>query len=234
MKKYDRILVLISHSQDFLNGVCTNIMHLQQKQLVYYGGNYNTFIKTKEENEANQMKHYAKQQDEIDHIKKFISSCGTYANLVRQAKSRQKILDKMEAAGLVQPVKHEPVFTFRFTNTGKLPPPVLSFDDVSFAYSGKAEDYLYKNLELGFDLDSRVALVGPNGVGKSTLLKLICGDYSPTVGRVARHTHLKIGRYHQHSVEQLDMEATPVDYFKNKFPELNMDREVSKFSVISL
>jgi ATP-binding cassette subfamily F protein 2 len=83
---------MVSHSQDFLNGVCTNTMDLTHKRkLVYYGGNYDTFVKTKEENEVNQAKAYQKQQDEIAHIKKFIASAGTYANLVRQAKSKQKV-----------------------------------------------------------------------------------------------------------------------------------------------
>ena len=119
------------------------------------------------------MKAYHKQQEEITHIKKFIASAGTYANLVRQAKSRQKILDKMEADGFIQPVIPDKVFTFRFADVDKLPPPVLSFDDVTFSYSGKAADNLYEHLDLGVDMDSRVALVGPNGVGKSTLLRWI-------------------------------------------------------------
>jgi len=225
LKNYNQILIIVSHSQDFLNGVCTNIMHLQNTKLVYYSGNYSTYLKTKEEKEVNQMKHYVKQQEEIEHIKKFIASCGTYANLVRQAKSKQKIIDKMEAAGLIQPVKKEPVFTFRFVDTGKLPTPILAFDNVSFSYSGKAEDYLYQSIDMGADLDSRIALVGPNGAGKSTLLKLMCGDIQPTKGAVSRHPHLKIGRYHQHSVEQLDLSQTPVDYFRSKFAHLNYDVE---------
>ncbi len=78
--------------QDFLNAVCTNIMHLTpRKVLTYYSGNYATFVKTKKENEVQQMKQYEKQQEEIKHIKQFIASCGTYSNLVRQAKSRQKV-----------------------------------------------------------------------------------------------------------------------------------------------
>ena len=93
------------------------------------------------------MKAYAKQQEEIQHIKKFIASAGTYANLVRQAKSRQKILDKMEADGFIQPVAQDRVFTFRFADVEKLPPPVLSFDDVSFSYSGNW-DNLYEHLDL--------------------------------------------------------------------------------------
>ncbi len=95
LSNYNRILIIISHSQDFLNNVCTHTMHLHRGKLIYYSGNYDTFVKTREELETNQMKLYYKQQEEIAAIKKFIASCGTYANLVRQAKSRQKILDKV-------------------------------------------------------------------------------------------------------------------------------------------
>jgi ATP-binding cassette subfamily F protein 2 len=222
LKTYDRILVMVSHSQDFLNGVCTNMMHLTHKRkLVYYGGNYDTFIKTKEENEVNQAKAYAKQQEEIAHIKKFIASAGTYANLVRQAKSKQKIIDKMEAAGLIEKVETPLPFKFSFTNVDKLPPPVLAFQEVSFAYSGNMKDCLYKNIELGVDMDSRIALVGPNGAGKSTLLKLMSGELIPTGGRVQSHNSLKLGKYSQHSNDQLDNSVSPIDYMRNKFPEIS-------------
>ena len=102
LKKWEKTLILVSHSMDFLNGVCTNMIDMRQKQLLYYGGNYDTYSMTRAEQETNQMKAYHKQQEEIAHIKKFIASAGTYANLVRQAKSRQKILDKMEADGFIQ------------------------------------------------------------------------------------------------------------------------------------
>ena len=88
---YNKILVVVSHSQDFLNGVCTDIMVMQQKQLRYWSGNYDSYVKTRTEQDTNQIKMYKKQQAEINEIKQFISSCGTYANLVRQAKSRQKV-----------------------------------------------------------------------------------------------------------------------------------------------
>ncbi|KAJ2749790.1 ABC transporter ATP-binding protein arb1, partial [Coemansia nantahalensis] len=135
LKTYNRILMVVSHSQDFLNNVCTNIVHITPKRrLVYYGGNFDTFVRTKHENEVNQMKAYEKQQDEIAHIKKFIASAGTYSNLVRQAKSKQKIIDKMEADGLIEKVEIERKIKFRFPDTNRLPPPVLSFADVTFSY----------------------------------------------------------------------------------------------------
>ncbi|KAG6010227.1 ABC transporter ATP-binding protein arb1 [Claviceps pusilla] len=223
LKKWDRTLVLVSHSMDFLNGVCTNMIDMRGTKLLYYGGNYDSYHKTRAENETNQMKAYTKQQDEIAHIKKFIASAGTYANLVRQAKSRQKILDKMEADGFIQPVVPDRVFTFRFADVEKLPPPVLSFDNVTFSYSGDPADDLYRHLELGFDMDSRTALVGPNGVGKSTLLRLMTGKLSPTDGSVTRHTHLKLGLYSQHSAEQLDLTKSALDFVRDKYKEKSQD-----------
>jgi ATP-binding cassette subfamily F protein 2 len=224
LAKYDRILLLISHSQDFLNNVCTNIIDLDhKKKLQYYAGNYDTYIKTRNENETNQMKAYEKQQEEIAHIKKFIASCGTYANLVRQAKSRQKILDKMEADGLIEPVTRNREFNFVFDSAGPLPPPVLAFTDMSFAYSGDLKDAIYRNLEFGVDTESRIALVGPNGAGKSTLLKLMSGELSPTSGTISRHTHLKLVKYSQHSADQLDEEVSAVDYLRKVFSDLPQD-----------
>jgi len=223
MKKWDRTLILVSHSMDFLNGVCTNMIDMREKQLLYYSGNYDTYHKTRAEHEVNQQKAYEKQQDEIKHIKDFISKAGTYANLVRQAKSRQKILDKMEADGFIQPVHQDRVFSFRFADVEKLPPPVLALDDVTFSYSGEKTDLLYENLDFGVDMDSRTALVGPNGVGKSTLLRIFTGKLSPNSGAVSRHTHLKLGMYSQHSTEQLDLTKSALDFVRDKFSAISQD-----------
>lgn len=223
LKKWDNTLILVSHSMDFLNGVCTTMIDMRDKKLMYYGGNYDSYMKTRTEQETNQQKAYLKQQEEIAHIKKFIASAGTYANLVKQAKSRQKILDKMEADGFIQPVHQDRVFTFRFADVEKLPPPVMAMDDVTFSYSGKPDDTLYENLDFGVDMDSRTALVGPNGVGKSTLLRLMTGKISPNSGAINRHTHLKLGMYSQHSADQLDLTKSALDFVRDKYPDKSQD-----------
>ncbi|KAJ3355722.1 hypothetical protein HDU83_002727 [Entophlyctis luteolus] len=238
LSTYDKCLVCISHSQDFLNNVCTNIVEFNhKKELVYYGGNYDTYVKTKHELEVNQMKAYEKQQEEIRDIKQFIASCGTYSNLVRQAKSRQKILDKMYEAGLIEKVVKDSSFKFFFNCSGKLPPPVLSFTDVDFSYSGDMSvNPIYKDLNFGVDTDSRIALLGPNGAGKSTLLKLMLGKLHETRGVITRHSHLRFGQYSQHAADQLDLEMSAVDHLRKQFPDMPQDistwrQHVGKFGL---
>ncbi|KAG1857509.1 P-loop containing nucleoside triphosphate hydrolase protein [Suillus subluteus] len=220
LSTYNHILVITSHSQDFMDSVCTNVMDLtMSKKLVYYTGNYTTYVRTKQENEVNQMKAYHKQQEEIAHIKKFIASAGTYANLVKQAKSKQKIIDKMEAAGLVEKVETPRPLRFHFEDIRKLPPPIIAFDEVAFSYSGKPEDYLYKKLSFGIDMDSRVAILGANGAGKSTLLNLVTGVLQPSQGTVSKHAALKLAKYSQHSADQLPYDKSPIEYFQSLFYE---------------
>ena len=227
LSTYNHILVLTSHSADFMDNVCTNIIDLTiQKKFITYGGNYSTYVRTKTENEVNQMKAYYKQQEEIAHIKKFIASAGTYANLVKQAKSKQKIIDKMEAAGLVEPVVQPKQLRFNFEDVRKLPPPIIAFNDVGFSYSGKEEDFLYKDLSFGIDMDSRVAIVGQNGTGKSTLLNLITGVLQPVAGSVQRHSGLKLGKYSQHSADQLPYDKGPLEYIESKYKEKFPDKDV--------
>ena len=95
---------------------------------------------------------------------------------------------------------------------------MIPFQNVSFSYSGKVEDYLYKNLEFGIDCDSRIALVGPNGAGKSTLLKMMAGALIPTDGMVKKHNHLRLAWFHQHSAESLHLDKSPLEYMQAEFP----------------
>ncbi|KAG1758928.1 P-loop containing nucleoside triphosphate hydrolase protein [Suillus occidentalis] len=216
LSTYNHILVITSHSQDFMDSVCTNVMDLtMKKKLVYYTGNYTTYVRTKSENEVNQMKAYHKQQEEIAHIKKFIASAGTYANLVKQAKSKQKIIDKMEAAGLIEKIETPRPLRFHFEDIRKLPPPIIAFDEVAFSYSGKPEDYLYKKLSFGIECPSSV----PTVPGKSTLLNLITGVLQPSQGTVSKHAALKLAKYSQHSADQLPYDKSPIEYFQSIFYE---------------
>ena len=166
LSKWDKILLLISHSQDFMNNVCTHTIHFTNKRrLDYYDGNYDQFIKTKSEKEENQMKRYEWEQEQIKSMKEYIARFGhgTSKN-AKQAQSKEKVLAKMIRAGLTEKPEQEKPMNFQFPDPGHLPPPVLAFHDVSFGYP-KCEP-LYTDVNFGVDLDSRVALVGPNGAGQ--------------------------------------------------------------------
>eukprot|EP01125_Pyxidicula_operculata_P021212 TRINITY_DN8090_c0_g1_i1.p1 TRINITY_DN8090_c0_g1~~TRINITY_DN8090_c0_g1_i1.p1 ORF type:complete len:594 (-),score=174.81 TRINITY_DN8090_c0_g1_i1:326-2107(-) len=237
LKTYNRILVVISHSQDFMNGVCTNIIHLQRQRLTYYTGNYDQYIETRRQVEENQMKAYNREQDEMADIKNFVARFGHGTQkLARQAKSREKLLTKMIEKGLTEEVHIDRVLTMHFVPVGELHPPVLVFNNVSFGYKEGKEFELYSNIEFGVDLDSRVALVGPNGAGKSTLLKMMCGDLTPTEGMVRAHQKLRMGRYHQHLQDTLDINMTPLEYMLKEFPEFitepeRMRQQLGRFGI---
>merc|ERR1712186_285479 len=228
LKNYKQILVIISHSQDFMNGLCTNIIHLDQKTLKYYGGNYDTFVRTRAELLENQEKRYQWEQDQIAHMKNYIARFGHgSAKLARQAQSKEKTLAKMVAEGLTDKVTTDKSVSFYFFSCGTIPPPVVMVQNVSFRYSDTTP-WIYKDLEFGMDLDTRLALVGPNGAGKSTLLKLIAGELHPTEGMIRRNNHLKMGRYHQHLHELLEMDLSPLDYMLKMFPEFKDRDEMRK------
>lgn len=233
LKKFDRILVVVSHSQDFLNGVCTNIIHMQNKKLKIYTGNYDQYVQTRSELEENQMKQYKWEQEQIANMKEYIARFGHgSAKLARQAQSKEKTLAKMERGGLTEKVANDKVLVFRFTDVGKLPPPVLQFAEVTFGYT--PDNLIYKNIDFGVDLDSRIALVGPNGAGKSTLLKLMTGELTPLDGMVRRHNHLKIAQYHQHLAEKLDMDLSALEYMMREYPgtgEEHMRAAVGRFGL---
>ncbi|KAG0569875.1 hypothetical protein M758_6G117600 [Ceratodon purpureus] len=223
LKKFERILVVVSHSQDFLNGVCTNIIHMQNKQLKFYSGNYDQYCQTRSELEENQMKQYRWEQEQISAMKEYIARFGHgSAKLARQAQSKEKTLAKMERGGLAEKVVRDKVLTFRFTDVGKLPPPVLQFVDLKFGYT--PDQLIYEKVDFGVDLDSRIALVGPNGAGKSTLLKLMTGELEPLDGMVRRHNHLRIAQYHQHLAETLSLEMSALQYMMSEYPGLEEEK----------
>ena len=177
LAKYNSILLLISHSQDFLNGVCTNIMHIHNGTFKVYSGNYDAYVRTRMELEENQQKRFEWEQAQVSHMKDYIARFGHgSAKLARQAKSKEKLLNKVLASGLTEKVTKERFLTFRFPECGTLPPPVLMVQNISFRYSPDT-DWIYHDLDFGIDLDSRIgteqrariahrALWGPDvGVG---------------------------------------------------------------------
>ena len=136
LKHFNHILMIVSHSQDFLNGVCTNIINIKDKKMEYYTGNYDQFIKTKSEVEENQMKQYQWEQDQIAHMKEYIARFGHgSAKLARQAQSKEKTLQKMVDKGLTQKVQGEKVISFAFKEVDRLPPPVIQVQSISFRYN---------------------------------------------------------------------------------------------------
>jgi ATP-binding cassette subfamily F protein 2 len=217
LSHYKKCLFVVSHSQDFLNTVCNKIVWLHDRDLKYYGGNYATFCAQVEAEEKIQLKLYEKQQADMAKLADYVEA--NHANgKAKSAASKDKVLNKIKSEAVAKPKLRENTFTFEFPDCDKLPSPVLPFDGVCFAYSGEKSDYLYENLDIGVDCDSRIALVGPNGCGKSTLLKLMAGELTPTQGDVKPHPSLLIGRYNQHSAEQLDPTKTVFGFFKSAYP----------------
>jgi len=226
LSKWDKILFFVCHSQDFMNNVCTDIVRLDAtyKKLIYYSGNYDTYVKTRRDQDMVQMRQYDAEQRDIADIRDFIARFGHgTAKMVRQSQSREKLLEKKLAAGLTMKPEEQKLWDWSFPDAGHLPVPVLAIQDVSFAYPNS--DPLYHRVDFGIDLQTRVALVGPNGAGKTTLFKLICEEYMPTKGEIKRNSHLKISRFTQHFEDKLDLEKTPLDFFREKvMPAVPIDK----------
>lgn len=172
LSKWNKILFLVSHSQDFMNSVCTHTVHLHKKKLTYYSGNYDQFCQTRSEKEEEQEKRFKSEQDQIKHMKEYVARFGQgNAKMARQAQSKEKTLEKMLRSGLTDKVEQERALDFKFLDPGKLSPPVLQCTNITFGYPGS--EVLYSGVDFGIDLDSRVALVGPNGAGKQLSLAYI-------------------------------------------------------------
>lgn len=222
LSKWDKILLMVSHSQDFMNSVCTHIVHLSQKKLQYFAGNYDSFVNTLSDKQEEQEKRYKTEQDQINHMKEYVARFGQgNAKMAKQAQSKEKTLEKMMRGGLTDKVHKERALDFRFNDCGKLSPPVLQCTDISFGYPGC--EILYSGVDFGVDLDSRVALVGPNGAGKSTLLKIMTGELMPVHGDVRPHSHLRISKFTQHFVDVLELDMCPLDYMLKLWPAMTRE-----------
>eukprot|EP01132_Coremiostelium_polycephalum_P004895 gene4895-6104_t len=210
---WPRTLVIVSHQREFLNSVCTDIIHLNNKKLDYYKGNYSVFEQTRTDRLKSQQRVFEAQQMQRKHIQSFIDRFRYNAKRAKMAQSRIKQLERMD---LVSEVFDDPTITLSFLEPEPLNPPILQFQDVSFGYT--PDKILFKNLNTGIDMNSRVALVGANGAGKTTLLKLLCGELKESSGLAIRNGKLRFSLFSQHFVDQLDLSKSALDNFLTKYP----------------
>ncbi|KAK7094429.1 ATP-binding cassette sub-family F member 1-like [Littorina saxatilis] len=223
LQTWKKTLLVVSHDQSFLDNVCTDIIHLDQQKLFYYRGNYGAFKKMFVQKRKEQLKEYEKQEKKLREMKmsgkstkqaeakqKEVLTRKQAKNRTKQEKSQE---DNMPQALLARPRDY--IVKFTFPKPTPLNPPILGLHSTTFAYPGQKP--LFKNLDFGIDMESRVAIVGPNGVGKSTFLKLLTGELIPNEGERRINHRLRVGKYDQHSADQLNLEESPVEYLQRLF-----------------
>ncbi|KAM9318944.1 LOW QUALITY PROTEIN: ATP-binding cassette sub-family F member 3 [Pholidichthys leucotaenia] len=214
LQTWQSTILVVSHDRNFLNAVVTDIVHLHSQRLDSYRGNYENFMKTKEDRLKNQQREYEAQLQYRQHIQVFIDRFRYNANRAAQVQSKLKLLEKLPE---LKPIEKETEVTLRFPdNFEKLSPPILQLDEVEFYYS--RDQPLFSGLNLSADLESRICIVGENGAGKTTVLKLLMGELTPVSGVRQAHRNLKIGYFSQHHVDQLDLNVCSVELLLNKFP----------------
>ncbi|KAJ3695225.1 hypothetical protein LUZ60_000602 [Juncus effusus] len=214
LTKWPKTFIVVSHARDFLNTVVTDVLHLHNQKLTSYKGDYDTFERSRNEQMKNQQKALEANERSRAHMQDFIDKFRYNAKRASLVQSRIKALDRL---GFVDEIVNDPDYKFDFPTPDDRPgPPIISFNDASFGYPGGP--LLFKNLNFGIDLDSRVAMVGPNGIGKSTILKLISGELQPTSGTVFRSSKVRMAVFSQHHVDGLDLSSNPLLYMMRCFP----------------
>nr|QNH67963.1 ATP-binding cassette transporter subfamily F member 1 X1 [Brachionus plicatilis] len=223
LQNWKKTLLIVSHDQSFLDNVCTDIIHLDQEKLFYYKGNYSKFKKMLVQKRKEQLKEFEKQEKRLKELKASGKSSKQAESKAKESLTRKQEKNvknkgmQKENDGPTELLKRpkDYIVKFKFPEPNALSAPILGLKNVSFKYQNQT--YLFKNIDFAIDMQSRVAIVGPNGVGKSTLLKLMMGDIEPTSGEVVRNRFLKIGRYDQHSADQFDWSLTPVDHLRKYY-----------------
>ncbi|XP_045542634.1 ATP-binding cassette sub-family F member 1 isoform X2 [Papilio machaon] len=225
LQGWKKTLLVVSHDQSFLDNVCNEIIHLDQQKLFYYKGNYSMFKKMYAQKRKEMIKEYEKQEKRLKEMK-------SHGQSKKQAEKKQKEVltrkqeknrsksQREEAEEGAAPVTllqrpKEYIVKFNFPDPPPLQPPILGLHNVNFNFPGQKP--LFIDVDFGIDLNSRIAIVGPNGVGKSTFLKLLVGELSPVRGELIRNHRLRIGRFDQHSGEHLTAEESPVEYLQRLF-----------------
>uniref|UniRef100_K3WZQ2 ABC transporter domain-containing protein n=1 Tax=Globisporangium ultimum (strain ATCC 200006 / CBS 805.95 / DAOM BR144) TaxID=431595 RepID=K3WZQ2_GLOUD len=226
LQKWKKTLLVVSHDADFLNSVCTEVLHLENRKLVHYKGNYDMFRELEKQKRKQMEKAWEKQQKQLRNLKASGKSSKKATEIVKKKREpgaraqKNKSLTSEAASAASEPTEllerpKEYIVKFSFPETTQVPPPILEVREASFRYGDGP--YLFKNSDFGIDTSSRVCIVGPNGVGKSTLLKMITGEVRVTEGEVRRNPRVRIGVYNQHFVDKLPMGETPVEYLRRLF-----------------
>ena len=219
LRQYPGTLLLISHDRDFLDGICSHIVHLYQKQLVLYKGNYSDYERQRAEHLAQQQANFEKQQEKRAHLQQYVDRFRYKADKAKQAQSRLKMLEKME---LIGPAHIDSQFEFTIPVAEKTSQLLINLSQADLGYTSDAGA---KTLQLGntnFALrdGQRIGLLGPNGAGKSTLIKSIVGEIAILAGDRITGENLKIGYFSQHQLSALDLEASPLLHIQRLTPKV--------------
>ncbi len=212
LKKYRGTVLLVSHDRDLLNRVVGEILHLENGKLTLYQGGYDRFEQTRRIRLEYDAKQRQKQDLQRAHIKSFVDRFRYKASKAKQAQSRLKQLERMEPIAENQ---EEHTVTFDFPVPARLAPPLLTMDKIAVGYNGEA---VLDNLDLRLDDDDRIALLGANGNGKSTLIKLLAGRLTPLSGKQTKSGKLRIGYFAQHQADELNIKGTPLSEVSARRP----------------
>ena len=205
-------LLVISHDRTMLNKVVDEIAHLSELKLTRYAGNYDRFERTRRERMTQQVKLQAKQLSEQRRIQSFVDRFRAKATKAKQAQSRMKMLARMEP---IASVVEDKTTTFNFPDPAPLSPPLIAMDEVSVGYGAEP---ILKNLDLRIDMDDRIGLIGANGNGKSTLIKMLADRLKPQAGKIVKSSKLKIGYFAQHQQEELNLNESPFQHMARIMP----------------
>ena len=216
LKRYDGILLIVSHDRDFLDQVCTRIAHIENEEIHLFTGNYSQFETQRAEYLAQQQSMYVRQQREIRHIQTYVDRFRYKASKARQAQSRLKMLERMEQ---IAPAHVDSPFQFHFIEPKKQPQHLLGLTDVSVGYG---EQVVLHDITLNLSAGDRIGLLGVNGAGKSTLVKALSTGSTVLSGDRVFSKDTKIGYFAQHQLELLRPEHSPIDHLRDYAPE---DRE---------
>lgn len=212
LAKYRGTLLLISHDRRILNALCDHIVHIEACRLNTYSGNYDTFQRTRAERRELLGKQAAKQEKQRAHLQSYVDRFRYKASKAKQAQSRLKMLEKME---VLPPLADEYSTRFEFPQPLELPPPLLTVEDGVVGYDGRP---VLKKLNFSVVDNDRIALLGANGNGKSTLAKLISGRLPLMEGTLKRSGKLGVGYFAQHQSEELPLEQTAAAFMGTLMP----------------